>query len=174
MVAIVSDDEKPRLEAIATTAPDLPYAPGKHATLARDHELRVRRHGQFASGHRSAHRPGSRTSRKRLSPMGLNPTILRQAQAFAFAFLQTPSRIHANQSPSASSMTPVPRTRHGVFAPWIVRRHAALVGEENLHPPPVDVFQSAQRFMDGFRRIAAGEGGGEGASLRYGGRPPWR
>ena len=31
-------DEKPGIQAIATTAPDLPPEPGRHATLARDHE----------------------------------------------------------------------------------------------------------------------------------------
>jgi hypothetical protein len=35
-VAIVSDDEKPGIQAIATTAPDLPPKPGVHATFARD------------------------------------------------------------------------------------------------------------------------------------------
>ncbi len=42
-LAIVSYDEKPGIQAIATTAPDLPPEPGRHATLARDHEYR--RHG---------------------------------------------------------------------------------------------------------------------------------
>ena len=37
-VAIVSYDEKPGIQAIATTAPDLPPEPGRHATFARDHE----------------------------------------------------------------------------------------------------------------------------------------
>ena len=35
-VAIVSYDEKPGIQAIATTAPDLPPEPGRHATFARD------------------------------------------------------------------------------------------------------------------------------------------
>jgi transposase len=42
-VAIVSYDEKPGIQAIAATAPDLPPEPGKHATFARDHEYK--RHG---------------------------------------------------------------------------------------------------------------------------------
>jgi hypothetical protein len=37
-VAIVSYDEKPGIQALATTAPDLPPEPGVHATFARDHE----------------------------------------------------------------------------------------------------------------------------------------
>src|SRR6266849_1026577 len=37
-VAIVSYDEKPGIQAIATTAPDLPPKPGVYATFARDHE----------------------------------------------------------------------------------------------------------------------------------------
>jgi hypothetical protein len=37
-VAIVSYDEKPGIQAIATTAPDLPPVPGVHATFARDHD----------------------------------------------------------------------------------------------------------------------------------------
>src|SRR6267143_5493510 len=36
-VAIVSYDEKPGIQAIATTAPDLPPEPCRHATVARDH-----------------------------------------------------------------------------------------------------------------------------------------
>ena len=39
-VAIVSYDEKPGIQAIATTAPDLPAEPGRHATFARDHEYK--------------------------------------------------------------------------------------------------------------------------------------
>lgn len=39
-VTIVSYDEKPGIQAIATTAPDLPPVPGVHATFARDHEYK--------------------------------------------------------------------------------------------------------------------------------------
>jgi transposase len=39
-VAIVSYDEKPGIQAIATTAADLPPEPGLHPTLARDHEYK--------------------------------------------------------------------------------------------------------------------------------------
>ena len=42
-VTIISYDEKPGIQAIATTAPDLPPEPGLHPTLARDHEYK--RHG---------------------------------------------------------------------------------------------------------------------------------
>jgi transposase len=42
-VAIVSYDEKPGIQAIATTASDLPPKPGVYATFARDHEYK--RHG---------------------------------------------------------------------------------------------------------------------------------
>jgi transposase len=42
-VAIISYDEKPGIQAIATTAPDLPPEQGTHATFARDHEYK--RHG---------------------------------------------------------------------------------------------------------------------------------
>src|SRR5438128_3480159 len=45
-VAIVSDDEKPGIQAIATTAPDLLPKPGVHATFARDHEYK--RHGTLS------------------------------------------------------------------------------------------------------------------------------
>jgi transposase len=41
-VAIISYDEKPGLQAIETTAPDLPPVPSRHQCLARDHEY-VRR-----------------------------------------------------------------------------------------------------------------------------------
>src|ERR1700739_472475 len=39
-VAIISYDEKPGIQAIATTAPDLPPEPGVHKTFARDHEYK--------------------------------------------------------------------------------------------------------------------------------------
>ena len=42
-VAIISYDEKPGIQAIATTSPDLPPEPHVHATFARDHEYK--RHG---------------------------------------------------------------------------------------------------------------------------------
>ena len=45
-VAVASYDEKPGIQAIATTAPDLPPVPGVHATLARDHEYK--RHGTLS------------------------------------------------------------------------------------------------------------------------------
>jgi transposase len=45
-VAVISYDEKPGIQAIATTAPDLPPVPGVHATLARDHEYK--RHGTLS------------------------------------------------------------------------------------------------------------------------------
>lgn len=35
---ILSFDEKPGIQAIANTAPDLPPVPGKHSTVSRDHE----------------------------------------------------------------------------------------------------------------------------------------
>ena len=42
-VAVISYDEKPGIQALATTAPDLPPKPGIHPTFARDHEYK--RHG---------------------------------------------------------------------------------------------------------------------------------
>ena len=45
-VAIVSYDEKPGIQAIATTAPDLPPKPGEYASLARDYEYK--RHGTLS------------------------------------------------------------------------------------------------------------------------------
>jgi len=45
-VAIISYDEKPGIQAIGNTAPDLPPKPGKHAGVARDHEYR--RHGTLS------------------------------------------------------------------------------------------------------------------------------
>jgi transposase len=43
VVAVISYDEKPGIQALATTAPDLPPRPGVHATFARDPEYK--RHG---------------------------------------------------------------------------------------------------------------------------------
>ena len=45
-VAIVSYDEKPGIQAIATTAPDLPPVPGLHPAFAREHEYK--RHGTLS------------------------------------------------------------------------------------------------------------------------------
>ena len=45
-VTIVSYDEKPGIQAIATTAPDLPPVPGSYATFARDYEYK--RHGTLS------------------------------------------------------------------------------------------------------------------------------
>jgi transposase len=45
-VAIVSYDEKPGVQAIATTAPDLPPKPGVHQAFGRDHEYV--RHGTLS------------------------------------------------------------------------------------------------------------------------------
>ena len=42
-VAIISYDEKPGIQAIATTSADLPPVPGEHATFTRDYEYK--RHG---------------------------------------------------------------------------------------------------------------------------------
>lgn len=39
-IVTVSVDEKPGLQAIANTAPDLPPVPGRHPSLARDHEYK--------------------------------------------------------------------------------------------------------------------------------------
>ncbi|MGC1573654.1 MAG: IS630 family transposase [Pseudolabrys sp.] len=45
-VAFVCYDEKPGIQAIANTAPDLPPVAGKHACVARDHEYQ--RHGTLS------------------------------------------------------------------------------------------------------------------------------
>jgi transposase len=45
-VAIVSYDEKPGIQAIATTSPDLSPVPGTYATFSRDHEYK--RHGTLS------------------------------------------------------------------------------------------------------------------------------
>src|ERR1700733_13438460 len=45
-VAIISYDEKPGIQAIATTAPDLPPEPGVYASFARDYEYK--RHGTLS------------------------------------------------------------------------------------------------------------------------------
>src|SRR5579864_236464 len=45
-VAVISYDEKPGIQAIGNTAPDLPPQPGSHASFARDHEYQ--RHGTLS------------------------------------------------------------------------------------------------------------------------------
>lgn len=44
--AVVSYDEKPGIQALANTAPDLPPVPGEHATTGRDYEYK--RHGTLS------------------------------------------------------------------------------------------------------------------------------
>lgn len=46
LVAVLSYDEKPGIQAIENTAPDLPPVPGKHAAVGRDHEYI--RHGTLS------------------------------------------------------------------------------------------------------------------------------
>ena len=83
-VAIISYDEKPGIQAIATTAPDLPPEPGAHATFAREHEYK--RHGTVSllgsptgppaasnSPSRQSTAPGSISSRAS-SPNSLVPS----------------------------------------------------------------------------------------------------
>lgn len=68
MVAVLSYDEKPGIQAIGNTAPDLPPVPGEHPTIGRDHEyvrhgtvslmagidlLTGQVHGQVVERHRS-------------------------------------------------------------------------------------------------------------------------
>ena len=45
-IAILSYDEKPGIQAISNTAPDLPPVPGEHPCVARDHEYK--RHGTLS------------------------------------------------------------------------------------------------------------------------------
>ncbi len=45
-VAIIACDEKPGIQAIGNTAPDLPPKPAVHAAFARDHEYK--RHGTLS------------------------------------------------------------------------------------------------------------------------------
>lgn len=57
-VTIVSYDEKPGIQAIATTAPDLPPVPAVHATFARDHEYKRHVTLSLLGRKRSADREG--------------------------------------------------------------------------------------------------------------------
>src|SRR5215208_1696732 len=60
-VAVISYDEKPGTQAIATTAPDLPPQPGVHPTFAPRPRIQAPRHSQLAGGHRPADRQGPRS-----------------------------------------------------------------------------------------------------------------
>src|SRR3972149_6475441 len=46
LIAVLSYDEKPGIQAIENTAPDLPPVPGEHSCLGRDHEYI--RHGTLS------------------------------------------------------------------------------------------------------------------------------
>ena len=57
VVAYISYDEKPGIQAIGTNAADRPPVPGEHATVGRDHEY-VRHGGiRVASTHELKQRP---------------------------------------------------------------------------------------------------------------------
>ena len=85
-VAIISYDEKPGIQAIATTSPDLPPEPGVHPTFARDHEYK--RHGtvsllagidlllraRFTPWSKSATAVGSLSSFSNFSTKAMPPT----------------------------------------------------------------------------------------------------
>jgi transposase len=79
-VAIVSYDEKPGIQAIATTAPDLSPEPGLHATFARDHEYK--RNGTVSllagidllTGKRPAHKSGTDENMAVVIGIGSRPT----------------------------------------------------------------------------------------------------
>ena len=60
MLRIISYDEKPGIQAIGNTAPDLPPQPRSHPGWARDHEYK--RHGTLSllAGDRPADGKGSR------------------------------------------------------------------------------------------------------------------
>src|SRR6267378_4377369 len=55
-VTVISYDEKPGIQAIATTAPDLPPEPGVHPTFTREFEYKRHGNGQLAGRDRSHHR----------------------------------------------------------------------------------------------------------------------
>src|SRR5260370_10315514 len=40
VVGVLSYDEKPGIQAIGNTAPDLPPVPGRHSSVGRDHEYK--------------------------------------------------------------------------------------------------------------------------------------
>jgi len=46
LMAVLSYDEKPGIQALERTGPDLPPAPGKHSAIGRDHEYI--RHGTLS------------------------------------------------------------------------------------------------------------------------------
>jgi hypothetical protein len=61
-VAIISYEEKPDIQAIAMTAPDLPPELGVHATFAREHDSYQRRAGTMSSAPRFSGRNDARAA----------------------------------------------------------------------------------------------------------------
>jgi hypothetical protein len=55
-VAIISYDEKPGIQAISGTAPDMPPQPGFHAGWARDHEYKCLLTGKVHACVENCHR----------------------------------------------------------------------------------------------------------------------
>jgi len=87
-VAIVSCDEKPGIQAIATTAPDLSPQPGLHATFTRYHEYK--RNGtvsllagiDLVTGKVHAEAPPSARTDQGLWPLARNaPGVARRVRA---------------------------------------------------------------------------------------------
>ena len=119
-IVVLSYDEKPGIQAIANTAPDLPPVPGKCATISRDHEyvrhgtvsllagidlLNGKVHGLVADRHRSkefvqflkqVHRAYPRKARIRIILDNHSAHISKETKAFLsklperFEFVFTP------------------------------------------------------------------------------------
>jgi len=124
-VAIVSYDEKPGIQAVATTGPDLPPVPGVHATFARDHEYKPMARsacwpGSICSPARStplseiatAAASSSKSSSFWTPPIGLtlrsrcSSTIIRHTSRKKPKLGSPPNRSVASSSPSRPSTAP--------------------------------------------------------------------
>ena len=123
-VAIVSYDEKPGIQAIATTAPDLPPVPGRHASFARIMSTNAMARSACWRD-RSAHRQGPR-ARQGAPPQ---PRVHRIPQA-------SRCRLSGQHRDQADPRQPF-RTTTSAFAPilgfdWIdgfIIASAAMIGD---------------------------------------------
>jgi hypothetical protein len=163
-LAIVSYDEKPGIEAIATTAPDRPPLPGKSPRVMRDHEYK--RHGTLTlmagidlfSSHVHALVKERHRSREFIEFLKLLDTAY-PADTAIEVILDNPLRPHLTRDHNLACRA-ADRALHLHFHlhadPWVVaqshRRLLFQAGTLGITPHPRQLQTRTQATPDGLHR----------------------